>query len=72
MGYLMRILILIFMFSNILFASDFEVNFGFSFGYSIEFTYIKGDTPLWLGYQDGNRVDNGATVNTIISNRKKL
>ena len=31
------------------------------------FTYIKGDTPLWLGYQDGNRVDNGATVNTIIS-----
>ena len=66
--YLMKkYIILIFIFSNILFASDFEVNFGCSFGCSIEFTYIKGDTPLWLGYQDGNRVDNGATVNTIIS-----
>ena len=63
----MKKLIPIFLlFSNIIFASDFEINFGTSFGCSAEFTYIKGDIPLWLGYQDGNRVDGGATVNAFV------
>ena len=61
-----KLIIIFLLFSNIIFASDFEINFGTSFGCSAEFTYIKGDIPLWLGYQDGNRVDGGATVNAFV------
>ena len=61
------IAIIFILFSNLIFASEFEINFGGSVGYSVEFTYIKDDIPLWLGYQDGGRVDNGATIKAFVS-----
>lgn len=36
-----KIALIFILFSSMAFASDFEINFGGSVGYSVEFTYIK-------------------------------
>ena len=64
----MKKLIPIFLlFSNIIFASDFEINFGLSSGYSVIFNEVKQAGNVGLGYQYGMRIGDGTTINALIS-----